>query len=150
MPRDIKNVYLCGKKSKKQIDYIENKLERKIDFLELPYFKNFIETSKFRTYLKDNSVVILNISTPKQEIIAKNILKFNKNKKIFIFCLGGGVAMATGEEEVVPEKIENLNLEWLWRLRTDTYFRLKRLIYTASVFIFKKFSNFSKKFFLKN
>ena len=29
LPRDIKNVYLCGKKSKKQIDYIENKLERK-------------------------------------------------------------------------------------------------------------------------
>ena len=145
LPIDIKNVYLCGKKSKKQIDYIENKFERKVDFLELPYFKNFIETSKFRTHLNDNSVVILNISTPKQEIIAKNILKFNKNKKIFIFCLGGGVAMASGEEDVVPEKIENLNLEWLWRLRTDTYFRLKRLIYTASVFIFKIFSNFFKK-----
>ena len=43
--------------------------------------------------LNNNSWVILNISTPKQ-IIAKNLLSFNHDKKIFIFCLGGGVAMA--------------------------------------------------------
>ena len=60
-------------------------------------------------------------------------------------CLGGGVAMAAGEENIVPEKIENLNLEWLWRLRTDTFFRLKRLIYTASIFFYKKISNYFKK-----
>ena len=46
--------------------------------------------------------------------------------------------MASGEEEVVPEKIEKLNLEWLWRLKTDTFFRLKRLLRTSSVFMFKK------------
>ena len=95
--------------------------------------------------LNNNSLVILNISTPKQEIIAKNLLSFNHDKKIFIFCLGGGVAMAAGEENIVPEKIENLNLEWLWRLRTDTFFRLKRLIYTASIFFYKKIYNYFKK-----
>ena len=145
LPADIKNVYLCGKESKNQVEYIEQKFKRKVDFIELPFFKSFLETSKFRINFDDNTVIILNISTPKQEIIAKNILKYNKNKRIFIFCLGGGVAMAAGEEEIVPEKIENLNLEWLWRLRTDTFFRLKRLIYTASIFFIKKISNFFKK-----
>ena len=53
--------------------------------------------------------------------------------------------MAAGEEEIVPDKIENLNLEWLWRLKTDTFFRLNRLFYTASIFFYKKKSNFFKK-----
>ncbi len=145
LPENITNIYLCGKESKNQIDYIRKKFNKKVGYIKLPFFKNFFETSKFRLSVNDNSVIFLNISTPKQEIIAKNILRFNKNKKIFIFCLGGGVAMAAGEEEIVPEKIENLNLEWLWRLRTDTFFRLKRLIRTSSVFLFKKvFRYFNK------
>ena len=138
LPDNIQNIYLCGKKSDKQLDYIQKKFNRKVEFIELPFFKNFHETSMFKLKLNDNSLVLLNIATPKQEIIAKNLLKFNYSKKIFIFCLGGGIAMAAGEEKVVPETIEKLNLEWLWRLKTDTYFRLKRLIRTGSVFVFKK------------
>ena len=89
--------------------------------------------------------MLINISTPKQEIVAKNLLKNNSSKKIYIFCLGGGIAMAAGEEKVVPEIIEKLNLEWLWRLKSDTLFRLKRLIRTGSVFLFKKiFKYFNK------
>ena len=145
VPNEIKNFYLCGKESKNQINYIQSKFKRGVNFIKLPFFKNIFETSKFRINIDDNSIVFLNISTPKQEIIAKNILRFNKNKKIFIFCLGGGLAMAAGEEEIVPDKIENLNLEWLWRLKTDTFFRLNRLLYTASVFFYKKISNFFKK-----
>ncbi|WP_440910824.1 glycosyltransferase [Candidatus Pelagibacter sp.] len=145
VPNEIKNFYLCGKESKNQINYIQSKFKRGVNFIKLPFFQNIFETSKFRINIDDNSIVFLNISTPKQEIIAKNILRFNKNKKIFIFCLGGGLAMAAGEEEIVPDKIESLNLEWLWRLKTDTFFRLKRLFYTASIFFYKKISNFFKK-----
>ena len=28
--------------------------------------------------------------------------------------------MVSGEEKTVPESIENMNLEWIWRLRTNT------------------------------
>lgn len=138
LPEKIQNVYLFGNKSDKQVNYIEKKLNRKIELIELPYFKNLYETSKYNFNLENNSLVLINIATPKQEIIAKNLFKFNFTKNIFIFCLGGGIAMASGEEEVVPEKIEKLNLEWLWRLKTDTFFRLKRLLRTSSVFMFKK------------
>ena len=41
--------------------------------------------------------------------------------------------MAAGEEEIVPENIEKMNMEWLWRLRTNTLFRLKRLIRTSFI-----------------
>ena len=145
IPENVENIYLCGKESKKQIEYIEKKLKKKITFFPLPLFKNFYETSQFRMKLNNNSLVILNISTPKQEIIANNLLRFNHDKKIFVFWLGGGVAMAAGEEIIVPQKIENLNLEWLWRLRTNTFFRMKSLIYTSSIFFYKKISNYFKK-----
>lgn len=145
LPKKIQNIYLLGKNSDKQFNYIYNTLKRKVEFVELPFFNNFYETSRFKLNLKDNSLVLINISTPKQEIIAKNLLKNNSSKKIFIFCLGGGIAMAAGEEKVVPEIFEKLNLEWLWRLKTDTLFRMKRLIRTASVFFFKKiFKYFNK------
>ena len=145
LPKKIQNVYLLGKYSDKQIKYIYNTLKRKVEFIELPFFNNFYETSRFNLNLKDNSLVLINISTPKQEIIAKNLFKNNSSKKIFIFCLGGGIAMAAGEEKVVPEIFEKLNLEWLWRLKTDTLLRVKRLIRTASVFFFKKiFKYFNK------
>ncbi len=145
LPENIQNIYLFGKKSDKQLNYLQNKLNRKIKFIQLPFFYNFQEASMFRLKLDDNSLVLLNIATPKQEIIAKNLLKFNSTKKIFIFCLGGGIAMAAGEEKIVPERIEKLNLEWLWRLKTDTFFRLKRLIRTGTIFLFKKvFKYFNK------
>ncbi|WP_440653723.1 glycosyltransferase [Candidatus Pelagibacter sp. HIMB1506] len=145
LPSSIENVYLCGKKSNNQLLYIQDKLRKKVEFIELPYFNSLEDTSKFKLKLKNNSTVFINISTPKQEIIAKNILKYNSSKKIFVFCLGGGIAMAAGEEEIVPDAIERLNLEWLWRLKSDTFFRLKRLIRTGSVFAFKKiFKYFSK------
>ena len=145
LPKNIENIYLCGKRSEKQLNYIQNKFKRKIKFIQLPFFKNLQEASIFKLKLDDNSLVLLNIATPKQEIIANNLLNFNSSKKVFVFCLGGGIAMAAGEEKVVPENIEKLNLEWLWRLKTDTLFRLKRLIRTGTVFLFKKIFRYFNK-----
>ena len=53
--------------------------------------------------------------------------------------------MAAGEEKVVPENIEKLNLEWLWRLKTDTFFRFRRLIRTGTVFLIKKMFRYFNK-----
>jgi len=145
LPETINNVFLCGNKSDNQINYLKSKLKKEVEFIELPFFKSLYDTSKYKFNIKDNSLIILNIATPKQEIIANTILKNNYEKKIFILCLGGGVAMAAGEEEVVPEKIEQMNLEWLWRLRKDTFYRLKRLTKTAFVFFIKKSFNYFKK-----
>ena len=138
LPQDLDNIYLCGKKSHKQIYYLEQKFKKKVEFIELPFFESLNSVSEYKLKIKDNSLVILNISTPKQEIISNNILNYNRSKKIFVFCLGGGIAMAAGEEEIVPENIEKMNMEWLWRLRTNTLFRLKRLIRTSFIFMIRK------------
>ena len=121
---NIKKIYLLGKKSEPQLNYLKKKFKYEIDFIELPYFQKISEIRKIKLDIDDNSLVILNISTPKQEILALNILNYNLGKKIFIFCLGGGMSMVSGKK-IVPEGIEKMNLEWLWRLRTNTWFRLK-------------------------
>ena len=53
---------------------------------------------------------------------------FNRSKKLKIICIGGGLSIASGCIKKCPKFLYNLNLEFLWRLRTDTYRRLIRLV----------------------
>ena len=55
------------------------------------------------------------------------------------------MAMVTGEEKIVPDNIEKLNLEWLWRLQSNTFFRIKRLLSTFTNFSIKKITNYFNK-----
>jgi UDP-N-acetyl-D-mannosaminuronic acid transferase (WecB/TagA/CpsF family) len=82
------------------------------------------------------------LPTPKQEYLA-NLISQKKNYKII--CIGGALAMATGEEKSVPEKFENiLGFEAIWRLKTDTIRRSKRLLFTLFFFILGEISGFYK------
>ena len=94
-----------------------------------------------------NDLIILTLPTPKQEEFAALIMK---NKKFYkILCVGGAINMSSGLEKPVPNFIEKLNLEFLWRLRTDTTRRLKRLCISALHYVsgefFFKFKNINKK-----
>ena len=145
IPTNLKKIYLCGNKSELQIKYLESKYKKEIFFKNIPFIKQISDIKKIDLYFEDESLVIINISTPKQELLAKNILKINKKKKIYIICLGGGMAMVTGEEKIVPDNIEKLNLEWLWRLQSNTFFRIKRLLSTFTNFSIKKITNYFNK-----
>ena len=150
LTEDVKKIYLCGNNSKPQINFLKNKFNSEINFIEVPFFKELNEINKFKVTVDDRSLVVINISTPKQEILALNILNNNKNKKIFLLCLGGGMSMVTGEEKIVPEILEKINLEWLWRLRSNTWFRLKRLVTTSFIFLFKIIFRYFDKTNFKN
>ena len=150
LTKKVNKIYLCGKKSEKQIEYLESKFNYNINFVEVPFFRKLTDINKFQLNIDDNSLVIINIATPKQEILALNLLKNNPGKMIYVFCLGGGMSMVAGEEKIVPESIEKMNLEWLWRLRTNTWFRLRRLISTSLGFTSKMLLNYFKKTKFKN
>jgi UDP-N-acetyl-D-mannosaminuronic acid transferase (WecB/TagA/CpsF family) len=45
-----------------------------------------------------------------------------------IICIGGSVAIFSGEEKEVPKFLNNL--EFAWRLQYETYRRLNRLVET--------------------
>ena len=78
--------------------------------------------------------MIITLPTPKQEIIAKEI--YYQNSSLQILCLGGALNIASGHESSVPKLLENLGLEFFWRLKTDPLRRSIRLIKSFSVAIF--------------
>ena len=127
LPRNIKNIYILGNISKKGINFMENKFNKKIKTINLPFgspmkiFKK-IKDKKF----SKSDLIFLTIPTPKQEIVADMISKNNKNFKII--CIGGSIAIASGDEKQVPEILNSY--EFLWRLRYETKRRFIRLLKT--------------------
>jgi UDP-N-acetyl-D-mannosaminuronic acid transferase (WecB/TagA/CpsF family) len=82
----------------------------------------------------NKDLIICTLPTPKQEQLSELIIKNNKYFKII--CVGGAIAIASGSEKKVPEIFDKLNLEFLWRLRTDTTRRVLRLIYTLYSYLY--------------
>ena len=72
--------------------------------------------------------------------MAYNLAKNNVNYKII--CIGASLAIASGEEKKVPNFLSNY--EFIWRLRTDTLRRIKRLL--ESLYFYIKGSIIQKKY----
>jgi len=133
IPEFIKNIYVLGNLSDYSKIFLEKKFNKKIKHINLP-FLGIDELYKLcPTNFEYNDLVIITLPTPKQEYLAFKIRENNKFYKII--CIGGAVTMASGEEKPIPELMDNLGLEFLWRLRSETFRRSKRLILTASYFI---------------
>ena len=71
-----------------------------------------------------------------------------------IICVGGAVVMASGDERAVPHFLEKIGLEFIWRLRTDTKRRIKRLLVSFVNYVYAelrfKFSGLKKELVQKN
>ena len=106
-------------------------------------YKNYCNFS-----FEKNDFIILTLPTPKQEQFAEFISKDNKYYKII--CVGGAVVMASGEERSMPEFFEKTGTEFIWRLRTDTKRRFKRLLSSFVYYILGeinlKFKKIKKEF----
>ena len=74
--------------------------------------------------MKKSEIIFITLPTPKQEELAYSLSNMNKNYKII--CIGGSIAIASGEENQVPKFLENY--EFLWRLRNDFFRRSFRLL----------------------
>ena len=148
----IKKVYVFGSLPNKSLNYLKKRFRREIIHIDLPYdnvenlYKNYCNF----TFAKSD-FIILTLPTPKQEQFAELIRENNKYYKII--CVGGAVVMASGEEKTMPEIFEKTGTEFIWRLRTDTKRRLRRLIFSFAYYIFGeitfKFKKLKKEF-IKN
>ena len=77
--------------------------------------------------------MLITLPTPKQEIIAEQVLKKYPMSKII--CIGGGLRIASGSEKKCPPFFYNMGLEFLWRLNSDTTRRVKRLAVDLFYFV---------------
>ncbi len=83
--------------------------------------------------LANNSLAILTLPTPKQELIANIIL--NNNPRSNVICIGGSINILSGHEKKTPSILYKLNLEWFWRLKFDSKRRLIRLFESGILFL---------------
>ena len=109
--------------------------------MQLPYGSIELIKKKLKKFsfqnINRNTFIIITLPTPKQEIIAKQIYYQNQNLKIL--CLGGALNIISGHEIPVPKILEDLGLEFFWRLKTDPLRRSVRLFisfFRAIVFMF--------------
>ena len=102
---------------------------------------------KTKIKLQKNSITFITLPTPKQEKLAFHLVRKNKNYKII--CIGASIAIASGEEKVVPNFLKNY--EFLWRLKNDFFRRSKRILETFIYYNKGKYLNktFDKTRFLK-
>jgi len=134
VPDTIENVYVLGVLTARSKNFLSKKLlNSKLIHIDLPYDKieNIYKFCPKNFTNKD--LIICTLPTPKQEQLSELIVKNNKFFKII--CIGGAVAMASGEEKSVPAILDRFNLEFLWRLRTDTKRRVVRLFYSLFLYI---------------
>lgn len=144
--KNIKKIYILGNASVKQIKYAKERFDRQIEHIPLAYkesvYEIYEQSKLINKNFKESDLIIITLPTPKQEYLA-NLISQKKNYKII--CIGGALAMATGEEKSVPEKFENiLGFEAIWRLKTDTIRRSKRLLFTLFFFVLGEISGFYK------
>lgn len=134
IPKIITSIKVFGNLSNKSKLYLEKKYKKKITHIILPY-GNIEEITKKKYLIEKNQLVFITLPTPKQEQFAEHLSHTNKSFKII--CIGGSIAIASGEEKVVPKFI--YYFEFLWRLRYDTLRRLNRLFITFFYYIYGKY-----------
>ena len=135
IPNIIENIYVLGCLSRHSKNFLSNKFYNfKIIHINLPY--DTVENIyKFCPKgFTDKDLIFITLPTPKQEQLSEFIIQNNKHYKII--CIGGAMSVASGEEKAVPMVLDKLNLEFLWRLRTDFKRRVLRLFYTFYYYLY--------------
>jgi len=143
IPEYIKEILVLGNLSKAGENYLKNKFKKKITHINLLYGNIHQIIKNIKITIKKDQLILITLPTPKQEILAQYLATKNKNYKII--CIGGSLAIVSGDEKPVPALFNYL--EYLWRLRYETFRRSIRLIDTFGYFIYGKF--FTHKFKLK-
>ena len=123
IPKNIKQILIIGNATLKSKKYLSKRFKLKILQWKLPYASINILKNKMGK-VKPDTLIFITLPTPKQEQLAYYLSKKNSNYRII--CIGASLAMASGEEQKVPNFLSNY--EFIWRLRTDTFRRVKRLI----------------------
>ena len=139
IPKNIKNILVIGNVSKISKKYLEKKHKLKIIHKILPYAPIKI-LKKIKIKIPKNTLTLITLPTPKQEQLAYNISA--RQKKYQIICIGASLAIVSGEEREVPQLLKNY--EFIWRLRSDTFRRVIRLLET--IYYYSKGSIYLRKY----
>jgi len=135
--KNIKTIHVVGNLNSMNKKYLKEKFfDKKIRNTPLPILKDS-DIKKYVPNITEKELVLITLPTPKQEIMAEYLAKKSKNFKII--CIGASLNLISNFEKPVPTFLYKLNLEWLWRLKTDPKRRIIR--------IFQSYFYYSKSYF---
>ena len=135
--KNIKRIIVLGNLSLNGKNYLKSKFRVELIHKKLPYGDLNTITKTLKLKMKKNDLLFITLPTPKQEQLANFIRK--KNKYFKIVCIGGSIGIACGDEKEVPKFL--FHVEFIWRLRYETFRRIKRLIITFYYFISDRLIN---------
>ena len=143
----INKIVVVGNLSEKNKNYIISKFNTNLEHINLPY-ADIKDLYKFLPEkFDDNSLILITLPTPKQEQIAEFLVSKLQNYKII--CIGASISLASGEEKPIPKYLENLGIEFIWRIKNDSRRRIKRLVETFYYYLKGRINNKYKNLYLK-
>jgi len=133
--KKYKKIFILGNLPSTSKDWLKKNLNLPFEHKNFPYANyNEIKNITKNLRLMNNSLIILTLPTPKQELVANLLIK--RYPKSNFLCIGGSINILSGLEKKSPKIFSYLNLEWIWRLKFDTKRRLIRLF--ESIFLYFK------------
>jgi len=130
--KKIKRIIVIGNLSSLSKKSLLLKFNREIINFKIPYADHHTIAKSLKYKPRINDLIFITLPTPKQELLAIELAK--KFKYYKIICIGGSIAIFSGEEVEVPFFLNNL--EFLWRLQYETWRRIKRLLVTFNNVLF--------------
>ena len=143
----INKIIVIGNLSERNKNYVKSKFNTNLEHISLPY-ADIKDLYKFLPEkIDDNSLTLITLPTPKQEQIAEFLVSKLQNYKII--CIGASISLASGEEKPIPKYLENLGIEFIWRIKNDSRRRIKRLVETFYYYLKGKINSKYKNLYLK-
>ena len=142
LPKQIKRITVIGNMTDKSKKYLIKKFKLKIEHVKLPYLEiEELIRKKINIINPSETLILITLPTPKQEQFADFLSQ--KLKSFKIICIGASLSIASGEEKTVPKFLRDF--EFLWRLKTDPFRRIYRLLstfyfYTKNKLIYNKYN----------
>jgi N-acetylglucosaminyldiphosphoundecaprenol N-acetyl-beta-D-mannosaminyltransferase len=132
------NITVIGNITNKEKIYLRKKFRLPIKYYQIPHLSiSSLTKLPINIKLPKNSLALITLPTPKQEIIARKLFFLNGHAKII--CIGGALRIINKLEIKCPILLEKIGMEFIWRLRYETKRRTIRLIETLYIFLHSVF-----------
>lgn len=115
--------------------YYREKKIKSYSYIAPFYRKNFYDVKLFKLIKQINvDYILINIAGEKQEILAYEINKKFKKRKLKIICTGAAIGFFTGSQAKINDLIDRLYLGWFYRLLSNPKIYYKRILYSLRLF----------------
>ncbi len=138
--KNLKHYFLAADETSQlslQNHILKNYPQLKAEFAFLPREISLATEQKFlrKVLLSQASVIWLGIGSPKQVRLAESLKQKSQGK--LIFCVGAAFDFLSGQKKQAPLWMQNIGLEWLFRLFSEPRRLWKRyLVVVPGFFIF--------------